>query len=526
MLEIWRLPILLLMLVVAAFGHQVKTAKADDNPYFDKPGAAQQRSEAFKNGLAAAKSEDWKKAEEWFRKAIVPQHILTDQRTEPRVYYNLALALDRMGGRELAAVGYYRAYIALKPNTKITPAVRKRADELFATAKENMLQLLKIIEKSAMEFPEGSFHQNEALSDIAEARAFMGDLSGAMAVYQRLNYAPHNKFQKRTAYESILYNLAWGGEPEKAKTLLRKMKKPENYSEAHGTVMAWENIGKQEAMRNRIEEALNAADEIARIIRSLTDEPGTTYPTKENFLSSQVNVYFEVIDGLIKNEDFQRAKTFLSQTRQIARSLGNKFFGQSLVVNKLMDLGEVDEAEHYINKLPPVQMRSCAITSLSIGFLMRGRLDEARGALEQIPAETTVCPRNSIDHLIDRQEKEIEQFKSRLKEAVTEQERVRIKEKLDSMFRPDGPVRNEFRRIVPPHALARAEANVWENFGNSCKLKKATDNFRKFIQSLQGKSEYVLMSAKVGLDNMLQALHRHQYFVELIEIRRKWVHGK
>ena len=82
--------------------------------------ARQARVEAsMEAGQEAAKRGDWMQAAEHFEQAeygnVYP--------APPAVYFNIALANDRLGGREVKALGFYRAYLTLSPQARNRAAI-------------------------------------------------------------------------------------------------------------------------------------------------------------------------------------------------------------------------------------------------------------------------------------------------------------------------------------------------------------------------------------------------------------------
>ena len=85
------------------------------------PSAAQS---ALDKGLAAARQQDWLVAVRYFGQA-------RDRAPDaPAPLYNLGLAEAQLPGRELRAVAWFDAYLALDPNAANAAAVRQEMSEL------------------------------------------------------------------------------------------------------------------------------------------------------------------------------------------------------------------------------------------------------------------------------------------------------------------------------------------------------------------------------------------------------------
>ena len=123
-------------------------------------------------GFAVAQQQQWPLAIKYFRSA---QQIAPD---DAAVLFNLALATDKAGGRELAALAWYNAFLASTPNAKNAPQVRKRATELDIAVEAQVQKLIETAVQAAAQLPAGQ-DSAQAHARVARAQAEAGDLAGA-----------------------------------------------------------------------------------------------------------------------------------------------------------------------------------------------------------------------------------------------------------------------------------------------------------------------------------------------------------
>ena len=81
---------------------------------------------AMTRGMAAAEQQEWDLAIKYFSEARKAAP------TWPSAQFNLALAYDSAGGRELNAIAWYRAYLASAPNAANAQQVRAQIVKLEA----------------------------------------------------------------------------------------------------------------------------------------------------------------------------------------------------------------------------------------------------------------------------------------------------------------------------------------------------------------------------------------------------------
>jgi len=79
--------------------------------------------EAMKNGIIAAKQQDYLLAARYFQDA---RKIAPDS---PEIFFNLGLAESKIPGRELRAIAWFGAYLASTTNAPNAAAVKDQIDK-------------------------------------------------------------------------------------------------------------------------------------------------------------------------------------------------------------------------------------------------------------------------------------------------------------------------------------------------------------------------------------------------------------
>lgn len=156
-----------------------------------EPTVPEQAQAPFRKGLAAAGQQEWALAVKYFGEAQAAAP------SAPEILFNLALAYDKLGGRELMALAWFHAYLAAAPQADNVQPVRHRMTELEvkveATVQKLFAQALEAA--SALPLDEG----DEGLPDkavrayeaIAREQWLLGDLAGARATCGRALEAIH-----------------------------------------------------------------------------------------------------------------------------------------------------------------------------------------------------------------------------------------------------------------------------------------------------------------------------------------------
>lgn len=107
----------------------------------------QEAQQAMTSGLEAAKLKDWDLAIKYFKEA---QKLAPDS---PQVLFNLALAYDKAGDKELPALALYEAYLIVAPDAANSQTVQARVKELDAQIETNIRSLILSAQKTAAAIP-------------------------------------------------------------------------------------------------------------------------------------------------------------------------------------------------------------------------------------------------------------------------------------------------------------------------------------------------------------------------------------
>lgn len=189
-----------------------------ESPAPSLPPDAQQ---AFDRGLAAVKQQEWKLGIQQFREAL---HRAPDA---PEVLFNLALAYDKLGGRDLETIAWFRAYLAAAPNAANTAQVHQRIHELERSVEATVhLLLAKALEVAAalpMDTNGDWKDKLFAYQVVAETQAACHDMPGARQTFEvmRQMIAGHrvpgdilNDILKTEAYQALAESQRRAGDIE------------------------------------------------------------------------------------------------------------------------------------------------------------------------------------------------------------------------------------------------------------------------------------------------------------------------
>jgi tetratricopeptide (TPR) repeat protein len=199
------------------------------------PPAAQQ---SIAKGLTAAKQQQWLVAIRAFEeaRAAAPD--------SPIPLYNLGLAEAQMPGRELRAICWFEAYLALAPNADNAAAVRQEIVSLDARAADNVRKIIELLKSSSdtasvesvtmsLLIRMGNFDEAETLlnqsdksdeyrREMAQFLSELGRYAEAMATAEKIKRGAFNVF-KPWAYEDIASTQIKAGLFPEAKTALDKL---------------------------------------------------------------------------------------------------------------------------------------------------------------------------------------------------------------------------------------------------------------------------------------------------------------
>jgi tetratricopeptide (TPR) repeat protein len=153
-------------------------------------GLTKEAQQAVTSGLVAAKLGDWDSAIKHFNQA---RELAPDA---PGILFNLALACDKKGKKELATMALYKAYLIAAPGAANTQKVQARIKELAALVDRELRILIRATEGGIDNIPEetigyswdDSAKKNKdrvfffltAYKTVARAQMDLGDFAAAL----------------------------------------------------------------------------------------------------------------------------------------------------------------------------------------------------------------------------------------------------------------------------------------------------------------------------------------------------------
>ena len=169
--------------------------------------------EAITKGLSAAKQKDWGSAIKYFKQAQEQAPFY------PPLLFDLALAYDRAGGKELSSIAWYKAYLILYPEDTNAKQINQRITELGSMVKAETNRFISKAKESV-----SLLHKKDATPiyrNIIFAQAYLNDLSGAVATAHSVS--GHVAY-KEPVYSSVAEILSSKGQVEEAKRLAEEIK--------------------------------------------------------------------------------------------------------------------------------------------------------------------------------------------------------------------------------------------------------------------------------------------------------------
>jgi len=165
-------------------------------------------------GKQAAQAGGWGAAIEHFRKA---EQLAPDF---PLPTYNLALAYDKAGGRELMALAYYRAYLASKQAKRNRQQVEGRVEELERAIERRIDEVLSTVARLVRPFKRPGFDRLAEV-DIALGRFELAQ-QHLQRYYEYINSRKYDhQWQKILNYRNIAPMMVKAGDYESAKRLAK-----------------------------------------------------------------------------------------------------------------------------------------------------------------------------------------------------------------------------------------------------------------------------------------------------------------
>ncbi len=150
---------------------------------------------SYERGFAAAEQGEWGLAVEYFNKA---------QRVVPgssEILFNLALACSNAGGRDVLAIAWFRAYLAVDPDAANAVQVRKEILGLEVRVEATVRKLFRKANDTAAMVVDND-DKAKAYGEIVYALLQVGDIAGAGETAALIpdTFANHSRF---TAYSHI-----------------------------------------------------------------------------------------------------------------------------------------------------------------------------------------------------------------------------------------------------------------------------------------------------------------------------------
>lgn len=198
-------------------------------------GDAVAQEDAIERGLIAVKQKEWELALKHFQEAQTKAPL------DPIIIFNLALASDKSGGRDLFSMAYYRAYLILAPEAENAKQVSSRIKELevkievearnlIKKAKEGLAQvdqkengipyagIIKALVDTgditaalnlAVAAPLDANSKMFDFSDIARAQVISGDVNAARQTVAKLSATVADDYDRKSATEHVLGTIAY-----------------------------------------------------------------------------------------------------------------------------------------------------------------------------------------------------------------------------------------------------------------------------------------------------------------------------
>ncbi|NQU61468.1 MAG: hypothetical protein HQ512_10080 [Rhodospirillales bacterium] len=417
--------------------------------------------EAMRLGLEAGKRKDWKAAIKHFDKAR------EEARHTPQILFNLALAYDSVGGRDFAAIAFYRAFLAVAPNSRNAERIRKRISELTEKMKGVVVKLIDVAEKMAKEFPVGIYERSGALKAVAAAHAMNGDMTSAQAIVE-------NELEERYregAYYTIATYLAIAGKFSDARNTAKLVKNRGFYASIYGNIAGWQAMGGD----------VRGAMESAAQIESLT---GNTESERNSIMSAQSEAYSRIGDRLLENGDIEGAKTMVTKAKRAATAISPKKSHRGNIFSPLLTLwvrtGDVQGALRFVETLDAgSSLRDDAFNSVAYALTRAGEIEQARRTLARA---TKVNP--NIQKWIDT----IEKHRKAAHDATDEEQRRAAEQWLR---RGTSPLGRPLKATLYYTGLSLPEKEAYSWAGQVAPVSYpraglAVDNLEEYIRGLLG----------------------------------------
>lgn len=199
--------LLVVMLILVLFPVEINAINPADvippAPRGSEPPKKLTVAEEIEAGMELANRGAWSGARRSFYRAFLKTPAKEQWNLDPGLLFNLALSNDQTGGRQLAAILWYRAFLEQAPESDLVPQIRRRVTELESEFDAQLLKRVILMENIFREVQldhsetskvhdlMGTAKSREVMKDdqrefeysvrnIEAARIFLGDLEGAL----------------------------------------------------------------------------------------------------------------------------------------------------------------------------------------------------------------------------------------------------------------------------------------------------------------------------------------------------------
>ena len=173
-----RLPWLISLTCLGAVFSSIELSPANASSSTPAP-LPVEAQDAIKKGILAAKGQDYTLAVRFFQDA---RKIAPDA---PEVFYDLGLAESKIPGRELRAIAWFGAYLAVDPKAPNAGAVKDQIDVLDVKGLSNLSRVISSVQAQAPQTANPESH----LARVAGLWAQAGDMTAAFKTVDLLQDA-------------------------------------------------------------------------------------------------------------------------------------------------------------------------------------------------------------------------------------------------------------------------------------------------------------------------------------------------
>lgn len=273
------------------------------------------RDAAMQRGMLAVQAESWKLAARYFEEA---------RKADPgsaAVLKNLALANDRIGGRELLSIAWYRAFLSTNPDARTEEAVRQRIKALDVMAEGKLISLLQTIEETTGMITDNK-EKSERFRGISYVQAKLGDFHSALLTAAR-------------CFDS----------------------KQQSY--------AFRNISDEQRRKGDLMGAADTAEKI----------------TDDGDRSSSLRY---IARDYAKSGNRERARYLLNLAADAAKSSDDPEFSLDSIAEYFLDIGDIDGARRTADAMSDYSwLKSCVFVKIAESHVGSGDKDDARRAIDE-----------------------------------------------------------------------------------------------------------------------------------------------